>query len=183
MFKYKELAFRAIERKDLESLRLLHNDPDTFLNLASIDFIDEPGQEAWWQNLHHQKNDKRYVIVKADDHSFILGRLRIQHLDFQNNNCEVGLDIMPGMRRMGYGQKAYEMLLYFLFNHYNMNLVYLRVADFNTGSYDLYRKLGFEETGRFPQYFFRHGKYWDYVLMSLTASAYFKKVSDLSSHL
>jgi len=72
---------------------------------------------------------------------------------------------------------AYEMLLHFLFYHYNMNLVYLRVADFNKNSYKLYKKIGFEETGRFPKYFFRYGKYWDYILMSLTCDKYFEKHS------
>ncbi len=181
MFEYKGLAFRAIEKEDLEPLRILHNDKDTFVNLATINFADEQGQEQWWLSLNKNKNDKRYAIVSADDRSQIIGRLRIQNIDMQNKNCEVGLDIMPQMRRKGYGKRSYEMLLCFLFNHYNMNLVFLRVAAFNTGSYSLYEKIGFVETGRFPQYFFRYGKYWDYILMSITASDYFKQYGKLST--
>ncbi len=175
MYRYKDLAFRAIEREDLEPLRLLHNEMDTFANLASIDLVDEPGQEEWWRNLHKNKKDKRYVIVSAHDRSEIIGRLRIQNIDELNRNCEIGLDIVPQMRGKGYGQMACEMALHFLFNHYHMNLVYLRYVDYNTATFKLNSNLGFKETGRFPQYFFRYGKYWDYVLMSMTADEYFER--------
>lgn len=177
MFHYKELAFRTIEKRDLEPLRRLHNDPDTYLNLATIEFSDENDQEEWWKNLHRMRNDKRYAIVLSKDENFVIGRLRIQNINVAHQNCEIGLDIMPELRGKGYGKLAYEMLLHFLFLHYNMNLVYLRVADFNQAAFGLYKKVGFEETGRFPQYFFRHGKYWDYVLMSFTLDQFKKMYS------
>ena len=167
------MAFRVIEREDLEVLRELHNDQSTFLNLLNIDLVDEEGQIEWWENLHKKKDDKRYVISFADKPNEIIGRLRIQSINYLHNNCEVGLDIVPAYRGMGYGVKSYEMLLEFLFKHFNMNMVYLKVADFNPNAKKLYEKVGFKETGRLPQFYFRHGKYWDYVIFSMTNKEYF----------
>jgi len=163
----------VIEREDLEVLRELHNDQSTFLNLLNIDLVDEEGQIEWWENLHKKKDDKRYVISFADKPNEIIGRLRIQSINYLHNNCEVGLDIVPAYRGMGYGVKSYEMLLEFLFKHFNMNMVYLKVADFNPNAKKLYEKVGFKETGRLPQFYFRHGKYWDYVIFSMTNKEYF----------
>jgi len=56
-----------------------------------------------------------------------------------------------------------------------MNMVYLKVADFNPDAKKLYEKVGFEETVKLPQFYYRHGKYWDYVIMSQTKNEY-KKV-------
>jgi len=172
MYKYKDIAFRVIEREDLETLRKLHNDPTTYLNLLNIDLVDEEGQLEWWKNLYKKKDDKRYVICFADKPNVIIGRLRIQSINWLHNNCEVGLDITPEYRGKGYGVKSYEMLLEFLFNHLNMNMVYLKVADFNPNAKKLYEKVGFKETGRLPQSYYRHGKYWDYIIMSLTKDEY-----------
>ena len=166
MFIYKDIAFRVIENKDLETLRKLHNDQSTWENLLNINFIDEEDQIEWWKNLHKKQNDKRYVICIADKPNEVIGRLRIQNINWLHNNCEVGLDILPEYRGKGYGMKSYEMLLKFLFNHYNMNLVYLKVADFNPNAKKLYEKVGFKETGRLPQFYYRHGKFWDYIIMS-----------------
>lgn len=168
MYKYEDIAFRVIEKHDLEILRELHNDESTYLNLYNIDFVDEENQLEWWKNLHKKNNDKRYVICFSDNPHEVIGRLRIQNINFNHNNCEVGLDIMPKFRGKGYGLKSYKMLLEFLFQHYNMHMVYLQVADFNPNARKLYEKVGFKETGRLPEYYFRHGKYWDYVIMSIT---------------
>lgn len=173
MYKFKDIAFRPTEKQDLEMLKELHNDFSTFSNLASIDLASSRDQEKWWDSLSNHRNDKRYVIVKADQQDFVVGRLRIQNIDRQNQNCEVGLDIMPELRGQGYGRRSYEMLLEFLFLHYNMHMVYLRVVDFNARGKELYQKLGFKETGYFKEYFYRNGKYWDYFVFCLTKEDYF----------
>ena len=175
MYKYKDIAFRVIEKEDLEVLRKLHNDPTTYLNLLNIDLADEEGQIEWWKNLHRKKDDKRYVICLVDKPEEIIGRLRIQNINYAHNNCEVGLDIMPEYRGKGYGVKSYKMLLEFLFKHFNMNMIYLKVADFNPNAKKLYEKVGFKETGRLPQFYFRNGKYWDYVIMSYMRLRWQKK--------
>jgi len=174
MYKFNDIAFRVIEKEDLETLRKLHNDPSTYLNLLNIDLADEEGQLEWWKNLHKKKDDKRYVICFADKPNEVIGRLRIQNINYAHNNCEVGLDIMPEFRGKGYGVKSYEMLLEFLFKHLNMNMVYLKVADFNPNAKKLYEKVGFKETGRLPQFYYRHGKYWDYIIMSIVRNEFQK---------
>jgi RimJ/RimL family protein N-acetyltransferase len=176
MYKYEDIAFRATEKSDLEILKQLHNDFSTFSNLATIDLANNLDQEKWWDSLSNNRNDKRYVIVKADQPEFVIGRLRIQNIDRQNQNCEVGMDIMPELRRQGYGRKSYKMLLEFLFLHYNMHMVYLRVVDFNQRGKELYRKIGFNETGHFKEFFYRNGKYWDYFIFCLSKEDYFNNI-------
>lgn len=180
MYKYKDIAFRVVEKDDLSILKKLHNDQTTFLNLYNIDFVDDESQLEWWKNLYKNRNDKRYVICNAVNQSDIIGRLRIQNINYNHNNCEVGLDIRPKYRGKGYGVKSYEMLLEFLFEHFNMNMVYLQVADFNPNAKKLYEKVGFSETGRLPQFFYRHGKYWDYIIMSITKDEYILEKSEYS---
>lgn len=174
MYIYEDIAFRVIEKEDLEILRKLHNDPSTWINLLNIDFIDEEGQIDWWEKLHNKKDDKRYVICLAEQTEKVIGRLRIQNINYLHHNCEIGLDILPEYRGKGYGYKSYKMVLEFLFKHLNMNMVYLKVADFNPDAKKLYEKVGFTETGRLPQFYYRHGKYWDYVIMSITRYVYQK---------
>ena len=188
MYKYNDIAFRVVEHNDLEILRALHNDPSTYLNLFNIDLATKSKQEEWWKNIDNKwikendnGRDKRCVICLAEKKSTVIGRLRIQNISQQHNNCEVGLDIIKEYRGRKYGIKSYEMILEFLFNHLNMNMIYLKVADFNPIAKNLYKKVGFEETGKFEQFFYRHGKYWDYIVMSITKQRYIKKYEDSNS--
>ena len=172
MYVYDDIAFRVIEKYDLEVLRSLHNDQSTFMNLLNIDLIDEADQIEWWNKIHNNKNDRRYVLCYAATPSVVFGRLRMQNINHNHRNCEVGLDIAREYRHKGLGRKSYAMLLKYLFDELNMNMVYLRVAEFNPDAQGLYKLCGFKETGRFPKFFFRHGKYWDYILMSITLDEY-----------
>jgi diamine N-acetyltransferase len=182
MFSYEDISFRVIEREDLDVLRNLHNDQSTWENLLNIDFVDEESQLGWWKNLCNMTNDKRYVICYSETPKIVIGRIRIQNINYEHNNCEVGLDILSEYRGKGYGVKSYEMLFEYLFKHLNMNMVYLKVADFNPNAKKLYEKVGFIETGKFPHFFYRHGQYRDYIIMCITKENYFKKLTDLTNN-
>ncbi len=172
MYVYQDLGFRVTEKRDLNALKEIHNDQDVWENLFNIDFVDDNSQDAWWNSLHRKRDDLRYVICLKDNPEQVVGRLRIQSINQQHNNCEVGLDLHRDYRGKGFGSKSYEMLLKFLFEEYNMNMVYLKVADFNPRAKEVYKKVGFKETGRYPKFFFRKNKYWDYIIMSITREEY-----------
>jgi RimJ/RimL family protein N-acetyltransferase len=172
MFVYDDIAFRVIERSDLETLRKMHNDPSTYMNILSIDFVDEEDQLEWWKGLHKNRTDQRYALCFSLSPDEVIGRLRIQNINHLHKNCEIGLDLIVDYRGRGLGTKCYRMVLKYLFEQLNMNMVYLKVAEFNDKAKSTYAKVGFVETGRFPKYFFRNGRYYDYILMSITREVY-----------
>ena len=57
-----------------------------------------------------------------------------------------------------------------------MNMVYLKADDFNPSAKKLYEKVGFQETGRLPQFYYRYGKYWDYIIMIMTREEYLELI-------
>jgi RimJ/RimL family protein N-acetyltransferase len=171
MYTYKNIGFRPIEERDLEDLRDLYNDMTTFLQLGRAEMVSSEEQVEWWKRLARSAGDKHYAIVETGPCK-LLGKLRVQNIDHVNKHCEIGLDILPALRGRGYGRMAYEMILQYLFLHNNMHMVYLRVGEFNERAKGLYEKLGFVETGRYKEYLFRHGRYWDYVIMTMTREQY-----------
>jgi RimJ/RimL family protein N-acetyltransferase len=175
MYKYNNIAFRVIEENDLGILKDLHNSQSTWENLFNIDFVDDQSQLAWWRSLYKKQTDKRYVIILADNPEVIIGRLRIQNINMQHNNCEIGIDIIEEYRGKGYGFQSYNMLLEYLFKHFNMNMVYLKVAEFNMNASKLYEKIGFIKTGYYPSFFFRNGKYWNYNIYCIESKDYLSK--------
>lgn len=171
MYTYENVGFRPIDAADLETLRALHNDASTLLQRGTVDLVSEEEQAEWWKGLARKRDELRFALVALDADT-VIGQLRIQNIDRGNRHAEVGLDIRPEHRGQGYGGRCYEMALEFLFLHYNMHMVYLRVGDFNEDARRLYERLGFSETGRYRDYLYRHGRYWDYVIMSMLEDDY-----------
>jgi RimJ/RimL family protein N-acetyltransferase len=162
-----EVGFRPIDESDLEALRLLHNDMTTLLQLGTLELVSQVEQVEWWRGLGKNRTTRFFTLVAVPSGE-VIGMLRVQHIDTVNGHCEIGLDILPAHRGRGLGTASYEMVLEFLFQHYNMHMVYLRVAEFNEQARRLYGRLGFLETGRYEEYLYRHGRYWDYIVMAMT---------------
>lgn len=171
MYKSGNVGFRPIEEADLEILRQLRNDMSTFLNLGTADMASFQGQREWWKGDLYTARDQRLTLVQLDTDE-VIGILRFVNIDHSNANCEVGLDLLPEKRGQGLGKLSYACALEYLFDQKNMNMVYLRVADFNPGASRLYEGLGFVRTGYYKDYLFRYGKYWDYHLMCMTRAQY-----------
>lgn len=165
------VGFRPIDEGDLEVLRLLRNDMTTLLQLGTVEFVSQEEQVEWWRGLGRSRTARFFTLVAAPSGE-VIGMLRVQHIDTVNAHCEIGLDILPAHRGKGLGTASYEMALEFLFQHYNMHMVYLRVAEFNEQARRLYARLGFVETGRYEEYLYRHGRYWDYIIMSMTRESF-----------
>jgi len=171
MYIYEDIAFRPIDFDDLEVLRELHNDMSTLLQLGSVEMASSEQQVDWWDSLAKNKTVQRHGIIEVTSNK-VIGILRIQNIDSINRNCEIGLDIIPSMRGKGYGTKSYHMILEYLFTHFNMHMVYLRVGEFNEHAQRLYSQIGFTETGRYREYLFRNGRYWDYIIYTLLQNEY-----------
>jgi RimJ/RimL family protein N-acetyltransferase len=171
MITFQKIGFRPIEFGDLETLRLIRNDASTLLNLGTAELIDPQDQEKWWKSLANTQTAKRFSIVELEN-QHVIGMIRVQNIEMVNRNCEIGLDIAKGMRGKGYGRMTYHALLSYLFDHYNMNMVYLRYIPTNLTAANLYNSLGFNETGHFKEFIYRDGKYLDYKIMCLTKKEY-----------
>jgi len=167
------LGFRPVEAEDLELLKELHNEMSTLLQLGNVEMVSSEEQVRWWKNLVGSRTTKRFVIVEVPGGN-VVGTIRVQNVDSINRNCEIGLDIVKALRGRGYGQGSYQLVLEYLFMHCNMHMVYLRVGEFNERARRLYQRLGFVESGAFKEYVYRHGRYWDYLLMCMTKEHYLK---------
>jgi len=172
MYHFENIGFRPIEEDDLYVLKNNHNYNDILLFLGHAELFSMTDQESWWATLVNNPKTKAYCIVKNPLSQETIGIFRQTNIDHINKNCEIGIDIFLDCRGQGYGYKSYRMVLEYLFQHMGMNCVYLRYIDFNERAKRLYDKLGFKETGRFPEFIYRHGKYWDYVLMCMTRRQY-----------
>lgn len=98
--------------------------------------------------------------------------MRIQDIHFDNKHCEIGIDITSEVQRQGFATKCYKMILEYLFMHKNMHMVYLRFCDYNKKARTLYEKIGFKYSGKYPEYIYRYGKYWDYIIMYMIEKDY-----------
>ncbi len=174
------LSFRPAEPRDASVICEQRNNGDRrFLKNPSLMSIGET--ETWLENLG--PNSKRFMVMRdcempyshLDAKNYYIGIIRIDHIDYHNRNCEIGLDIFDHCKGMGLAAPIYNWLLNYLFNDLNMHSVYLEVLETNERAKHIYQKLGFVLDGILRERIYRDGKYIDYLMFSLLKSEYNKR--------
>ena len=169
MYERDGLTMRAVERNDLEPLRLMHNDPSTLGMLTDTTPVTPAMQEAWFDSLGGGRS-RRYLIVDGAGERVAL--VRLDELDLVNRTVRVGLDVFVEKRRQGFGTRCYGLLLTYCFEELGLEMVWLWTAAFNVAARGLYAKLGFTETGRLPGALRRGGTRHDLVCYSLRSKTW-----------
>ena len=78
----------------------------------------------------------------------------------------------PEFQGKGLGTDAARVRAKYLFETLNMHRVYSAYLGDNERSRRMQERIGAVETGRFPERYFRDGKYLDEVIMTLTREAW-----------
>lgn len=170
MFEYKGVCLRSIERQDIEILRQMRNDPDTWYYLGSPVLLTENDQLKWFESLYRSNNNQFFVYY--NDVSDLIGLIRMDEIDDLNRSIRIGGDVLPEFRGRGFGTKMYELMFKYCFDYLNKYRVWLLVLDMNERARCLYEKMGMLVEGKQRQAVFRDGRYCDYIMMSILESEY-----------
>ncbi|KAJ2979390.1 hypothetical protein NQ176_g3286 [Zarea fungicola] len=85
----------------------------------------------------------------------------------QHRATELSIGIHKDYQGQGYGTEAIGWAIDWAFNYANMHRVSLEVFAWNEGAHHMYKKAGFREEGRQREALFKHGKFWDIIMMSI----------------
>lgn len=173
MLKNNQIIIKPLEKKHLEGLRILRNDPEIRFYLTSAFPINEYMQEEWLKKISLDSS-KMYFAIENRNGEF-LGFVRCDEWDKINRSIRIGVDIVTSRQRKGYATAAYTLLFRYLFRDLGINRVWLLVTDYNKRALALYKKLGFVEEGRQRAAIFRKGKFNEYIMMSILKKEYERK--------
>ncbi|WP_435333153.1 GNAT family N-acetyltransferase [Haloarchaeobius sp. TZWWS8] len=156
---------RTIEKDDLEFVRDTVNDPAVRRNLASS-VPCNMAMEDWFEN-RVSKGDDVKLLIWADGER--VGNIGLNGLDATHGHAEVGYFVASGHQGRGYGGDALRTLTRYAFEERRLRTIYAHVFSFNEASTRLLESVGYEHTGRIPDWGFADGEYHDALIYAATA--------------
>ena len=203
MIEGKKVYLKAVERKNLEQLRLWRNEEWLRKYFREYREITESMQKAWYENNVAQ-NDKfvnfeiwakrtaadqiriikefgapaQPIRVTDNSRDSLIGMCGLYYINFVNRTSEFAIYIGDvRFSRMGYGSDALRTLLKYGFEEMNLHRIWCEVYDGN-GAIELYKKLGFVQEGTLRQHTYSGGKYMDSHILGLLKEDWEKPKSD-----
>lgn len=112
---------------------------------------------------------QRYAMVLLDG-DVLIGSISIHNIDHLSRNAFLGIFIgEEEYRSKGYGAEAIRLLLEYGFKTLNLHNIMLTVHADNDTGIACYKKVGFREVGRLPEWVFKEGQYIDKIYMGILA--------------
>ncbi len=168
-FTHGGISLRPVDYSDLDEIRALRNDGATWPRLTDPRPVTKADQERWYASL---SRDGRFYFVAFEKKTPFIGLVRMDEYDPLNRSIRTGLDVLPRLRRKGYGYRIYSAIKKYCFDELGLHRVWLQVLRDNIPAIQLYARQKFILEGRLRGAVFRHGEFVDYLIMGILESEY-----------
>ncbi|MGE5630825.1 MAG: GNAT family N-acetyltransferase [Caulobacteraceae bacterium] len=174
----RKIRLRAKEKKDLEALSDIFNDPKfsefdmSFLAAFSKERMEKDFEKEIKENIK-DTGSEHFVIVNEDGR--VIGDIVYHKSNETQNIYMIGIGIGSSYWSCGYGQDAITTLLRYLFLERNAHKVELMVRDTNPRAVRCYEKCGFAREALLREGEFSGGKAVNYHYMGILKEEYLER--------
>jgi len=153
---------------DAEKYLKWMNDQAVATNFGQYNRVVSSERDLQW--LYETPSDmQRYAMVLLDG-DVLIGSISIHNIDHLHRNAFIGIFIGEEEHRCkGYGAEAIRLLLDYGFQTLNLHNIMLTVHADIQPAIACYKKVGFREVGRLPEWVFKNGQYIDKLYMGILA--------------
>jgi len=170
------VRLRPLERDDLPRYAELFSDPEVNISygglsvpesLSNIQRRYDAGEfDATDRNLH--------LVVETGGE--IIGQLQLQNDEnLPSRAATFGIMLGAGHLNRGYGTEASVVFLTYAFAVLGCHKINLDLFEYNARAQAMYEKLGFAHEGRRRENHWSRGRFWDDILMGITAEEWWAK--------
>jgi len=150
MMTYGDITLRAVEPEDLELLYQWENNMDYWLISNTIKPFSKYTLKKYIENSHKTifETGQLRLMIDIKENGKTVGTIDLFDFDPFHKRAGVGILIADeSSRRKGFATMALKCLIDYCFNTLQLHQLYCGILASNCESMELFRKLGFIETG------------------------------------
>ena len=177
--KGEEVILRAVEEKDLWNLHIWANAPDLQDAIGNIHFPSNMEYQMEWFSKLKDDNCNLKLAVSLPEGQIagipgdtIIGLTSIINIDWRNRHAWHGLMMSPEYSGLGYGFDALIATMHYAFNELGLERLDGQMIEYNEKSIEFYKKAGWKIEGTRRNYWFRHGIFYDSIIVGVTREDY-----------
>ena len=170
-----KVILRPLVEEDIPHFFKWMNDPEVTQYLRTYLPMSIAQEKDWLDQISRPKPDSVTLAIVDKETGKIIGSMGMTGISHKNRIATTGASI--GDKEYwgkGYGTEAKMLLLDFAFNEMNLRKIYSDVIAYNKRSIAYSEKCGYVEEARLKNYYFRKGKYWDKVILSVESKRWQK---------
>ncbi len=163
MLKNNQIALRAIEPEDLDTLYRWENDASIWQNTGTqapySRFQLKQYIESCTANPYHD-GQLRLMIVSLDS-AEVVGAIDLYDIDPLHSRAGVGIIVQPTFQQRGIATQALTLLVQYACSHLNLHQLYAHITPQNVASLHLFSAVRFVHTATLKEWHKTGGSYVD----------------------
>lgn len=164
-----------ISLEDVEEYTYMVNNLEMAVGLGAPAYANVMDIEKETELLKDLINRQHFAVRRLEDNELI-GNIGFNNLNELHRTAVVGVMLAnEKYQHKGYGTEALNLLLDYGFSILNLKNISLNVFEYNEVAYNLYKKVGFRETGRIRKAVELLGERYDVILMDILPEEYESK--------
>ena len=166
------IFFKPLSTSDMQEIHSYASDENVsrFIGWRLMQTLDETCEYIKEMMNRETAGTHLYASIVLKSTQAIIGTAMIFNFDREAKHAEIGYVFHREHWNKGYGTQAVKLMTNFSFESLNLNKLHARVVDTNMGSFRVLEKNGFEIEGRFKDYYFIDGVYYDGLFFGILQS-------------
>jgi RimJ/RimL family protein N-acetyltransferase len=168
---------RPLERVDLPRYQELFSDPEINLLYGGLGVPENLAKLQRSYEAGEYDTTDRYLLLVIEAEGTIIGAIVLRNTEnLPSRSATFGILIGdPAYLDRGYGSEASALLLDYAFAVLGYHKINLDLFEYNARAQAIYEKLGFVVEGRRRENHWSRGRFWDEILMGVTAEEWWSK--------
>lgn len=146
--KSENICLRAAEPFDAQQIYIWENDKDVWrVSDTTTPYSLYQIEQFLIGNNDVFANRQLRLMIETINNNITIGCIDIYDFDPYNQRAGIGILIDQSVRRKGYAKEAIQLLEKYAFEDLLLNQIFCYIGEFNTGSVNLFEKLGYQRCG------------------------------------
>lgn len=161
-----QISLRAMEPEDLDLLYRIENDETMWgMSLTNVPYSRFVLHEFMSETTGDIYTDKQVRLIVEDEQHQPIGLADIMKFDPKNQKAEIGIIICKSYRCQGFAKAAVERLHQYAHDTLHLHQLYAVVAVENETSLNLFKRMGYRQTGSLSDWLFDGTAYHDAFIL------------------
>jgi len=168
-----KISMRKVKREDLGILRDWRNHEEISRFFSQFHPLNMIHQKKWWDTINSKNSKSLMFVVNLENKP--IGVCGFINIDKPNRNSDIAIIIgIEKLHGKGIGSVILKKLVDYGFHKLNLNRIGADIVEFNHQSFNLFKKLNFEEEAIIRESLWRYGKWWNTHKLSLLRQYYLR---------
>ena len=171
------VRLRTLERADLSRYQELFSDPEINLFYGGLGVPENLARLQRQYDAGEYDTTDRFLLLVIEVEGIMIGAMTLKNAEnLPSRSATFGIIIGdPEYLDRGYGTEASTLLLDYAFGVLGYHKINLDLFEYNARAQAMYEKLGFVVEGRRRENHWSRGRFWDDILMGVTAEEWWSK--------